>query len=127
MKDSVKEWVKKAEGDYSSALREYRARKCPNYDSACFHAQQCIEKYLKAVLDAQGTSFSKVHDLAVLLNDCLRHYPLWSVMRDDMELLSQFAVMFRYPGYTADRSKARKAVEAMKRCCAEIEMVLEKC
>ena len=40
------EWTAKAEGDFHSCLRESRARKHPNYDSACFHAQQCIEKYL---------------------------------------------------------------------------------
>jgi HEPN domain-containing protein len=44
------EWVDKAEGDYATALRELRARKQPNYDAACFHAQQCVEKYLKAYL-----------------------------------------------------------------------------
>lgn len=42
------EWVNKAEGDFTTALRELRARKSPNYDAACFHAQQCVEKYLKA-------------------------------------------------------------------------------
>ncbi len=39
------EWVDKAEGDFTTALRELRARKSPNYDAACFHAQQCVEKY----------------------------------------------------------------------------------
>ena len=34
------EWVDKAEGDYLTANREYRARKAPNYDAVCFHAQQ---------------------------------------------------------------------------------------
>jgi HEPN domain-containing protein len=34
------EWVIKAEGDATTALREYRARYAPNYDAACFHAQQ---------------------------------------------------------------------------------------
>ncbi len=37
------EWVAKAEGDFSTAGRELRARKAPNYDAACFHAQQCFE------------------------------------------------------------------------------------
>lgn len=41
------EWVAKAEGDLTSALRDWRARKVPNYDAACFHAQQCAEKYLR--------------------------------------------------------------------------------
>jgi HEPN domain-containing protein len=48
------EWINKAEGDLISAQREYRARNQPNYDSACFHAQQCIEKYLKAWLHESG-------------------------------------------------------------------------
>ena len=38
----VAEWVAKAEGDFTSAQRGLRARKAPNYDSACFHAQQCV-------------------------------------------------------------------------------------
>ena len=36
MKREVIEWVEKAEGDFISAKREYRARKRPNYDAACF-------------------------------------------------------------------------------------------
>lgn len=54
MNDLVHDWVAKAEADYHSALREYRARKHPNYDSAGFHAQQCVEKYLKAFLIFSG-------------------------------------------------------------------------
>lgn len=48
MKPLTQEWVNKAEADFSSAQRELRARKNPNYDAACFHAQQCVEKYIKA-------------------------------------------------------------------------------
>jgi HEPN domain-containing protein len=40
------EWIDKAEGDWITASREYRARRQPNYDAACFHAQQTAEKYL---------------------------------------------------------------------------------
>jgi len=40
MNPLVAEWIAKAEGDFVSALREFRARKQPNYDSACFHARQ---------------------------------------------------------------------------------------
>lgn len=47
MNELVKEWVDKAEGDYHSAIREFRARKHPNYDAAGFHVQQSIEKYFK--------------------------------------------------------------------------------
>jgi len=43
-------WVQKAEADFYTAPREWRVRKNRNHDAVCFHAQQCIEKYLKAVL-----------------------------------------------------------------------------
>jgi HEPN domain-containing protein len=48
--ETVKEWIAKAEGDFTVACREMRARKSPNYDAACFHCQQCIEKLMKALL-----------------------------------------------------------------------------
>lgn len=38
MNELVNEWLHKAEGDFHSAVREYRARKHPNYDAAGFHA-----------------------------------------------------------------------------------------
>ena len=47
MKPLSLEWIEKAEGDFHSLECEVRARKHPNYDAACFHAQQCAEKYLK--------------------------------------------------------------------------------
>ena len=50
MKPITQEWIDKAEGDWATLMREYRARKNPNYDAVCFHAQQCAEKYLKARL-----------------------------------------------------------------------------
>ena len=46
MQPATSEWIAKAEGDFTTALREHRARKSPNYDAACFHAQQCAEKHL---------------------------------------------------------------------------------
>lgn len=47
MKATTREWIEKAEADFVSAGREYRARHRPNFDAACFFSQQCIEKYLK--------------------------------------------------------------------------------
>jgi len=40
-------WVARAEEDYSLARSALR-RKRPLTSGACFHAQQCVEKYLKA-------------------------------------------------------------------------------
>jgi len=60
------QWVEKAEHDLRNA--EYTltlAEDCP-YDTVCFHAHQCVEKYLKATLTAFGSNFSRTHDLTEL-------------------------------------------------------------
>ena len=110
----VEEWIAKAEEDFVVALREHRARKAPAHGAVCFHAQQCIEKYLKAVLTLKGSAFTKIHDLAILLDACVPHFPAWQAMGDDMKRLSNYAVRFRYPGENADRGDAREAVRIMK-------------
>lgn len=124
MNAELKEWVSKAEGDYFSALREYRARRHVNRDSTCFHAQQCVEKYLKAVLVDLGIPFAKTHDLLPLIEVCLPHHASWVTWHDDVEWLSQYAVLFRYPGESATADDAKKAVGIMKRLCAELRHAL---
>lgn len=125
MTDEASEWASKAEGDYFSALREYRARKNVNMDSACFHAQQCIEKYLKAVLVSRGVMFAKTHDLLPLLTACLPKSPLWAAWHDDVEWLSQYAILFRYPGESATRKDAGKAVRLMRKLRPELRQALK--
>ena len=44
----------KAEEDAAVAEREARVRKAPSPGAVCYHAQQAIEKYVKAVLQQQG-------------------------------------------------------------------------
>jgi HEPN domain-containing protein len=113
MKRLVAEWVAKAEGDFATLQRELRARAKPNYDSACFHAQQCAEKYLKARLCQAGQTFVKIHDLVALLEQALAAEPSWDGYREDLAFLSAFAVAFRYPGEAADKESAR---DAARRC-----------
>ncbi|MBI4789566.1 MAG: HEPN domain-containing protein [Chloroflexi bacterium] len=110
----VSEWVEKAEGDFNIATREMRVRKAPNYDALCFHAQQCVEKYLKAVLVDQNISFKPIHDLEVLLNLITPTQPEFEFMRDRLLLLNDYAVDYRYPGVSAARDDARAAVKAMR-------------
>ncbi|MEO5886542.1 MAG: HEPN domain-containing protein [Anaerolineales bacterium] len=78
MKQLMREWVEKAEQDWGSLHREIRARKNPNYDAACFFAQQCVEKYIKARLVEADIYFKKLHDLAYLLGLVTPVEPLWS-------------------------------------------------
>ena len=57
------EWVAKAEEDLTTAAHTLRlGRSCPT-GAVCFHAQQTVEKYLKAYLVSRGTPFPKTHDI----------------------------------------------------------------
>jgi len=114
MSDLVKEWIEKAEGDYITALREYRARKSPNYDASVFHAQQCIEKYMKAFLQKQEIAFGKVHDLIALMELDPENFSFLQFYREYLAYLNQFAVAYRYPGDTATKDQAKKAIQMMK-------------
>jgi len=107
MKPLTREWVKKAEGDYDTAQRELRARKSPNFDSAAFHAQQCVEKYLKARLQEAGMMFPHTHDLEILLRLAIPIEPLWAGLTASAKLLTQYAVNTRYPGSAVTRAQAK--------------------
>jgi HEPN domain-containing protein len=115
MKPLTKEWISKAEGDWSAANLLYRARKSPNYDAACFHAQQCAEKYLKARLEEANLGAGKTHDLLKLLSLILPLEPSWNVLRQDLIILTDFAVDYRYPGSSATKADAKDSVERCKR------------
>ena len=115
MKGILKEWIDKAEGDFNSAHREYRARNFPNYDAAGFHAQQCIEKYMKAFLQMHKIQFRKIHDLSALMELCLPVLPELELEKELLAYLSQFAVNYRYPGEFATKEQAKTAVKSMKR------------
>lgn len=122
MKPVVREWIEKAEADFRSAGREYRARKQPNFDAACFFAQQCIEKYLKARLVKGGMAVQKTHDLAALLDLLLPLEPSWAVVRPQLDTLTSYAVVFRYPGESATREMAQTAVADAKAIRLRIRM-----
>lgn len=115
MKPTTAEWISKAEADFATVQRECRARTQPNYDGACFHAQQCAEKYLKARLAEAGIAFAKIHDLVALLEQTLKVEPLWEAFREDLAFLSDFAVAYRYPGDSATRQEARDSLQRCRR------------
>lgn len=108
------EWVDKAEGDFTTALRELRATKSPNYDATCFHAQQCVKKYLKWRLQKAGSSLSETHNLTFLLDLLLPVEPNYDIFLQKLLALTAFAVAYRYPGASADKDTARQALKFCK-------------
>lgn len=89
------EWVDKAEGDFLTAEREYRARKSPNFDAVCFHAQQAAEKYLKAVLQEGGNPIPRLHSLAELLALIAKSDASFLLLQPDMQSSSVILASLR--------------------------------
>ena len=114
MKPLTCEWVAKAEGDFATACREIRVRTSPNYDAVCFHAQQCVEKYVKALLQEAEVPFGKTHHLVALLELVLTVEQSWELLRPQMQSLSAYSVSVRYPGEAADKTMAREALHIAK-------------
>lgn len=115
------EWVDKAEGDFATAQREMRARKAPNYDAACFHAQQCAEKYLKARLQEENIAFPWTHNLIALLTLLLPVEPTWNVLRPSLVILNAYSVSYRYPGgVPAGRAEGLAALSLCRQVRAQV-------
>jgi len=53
----VRGWIEKAENDLKNAALTLRAGLESPTDTVAFHAQQCVEKYLKALLTLRGIDF----------------------------------------------------------------------
>jgi len=103
-------WVARAEEDYALARSALRRRK-PLIYGACFHAQQCAEKYLKAALVARGQAFPWTHDLVALADLCTKAGLPLAVYADQLDILSSYAVRVRYPGEALSLEEAQSAFE----------------
>jgi HEPN domain-containing protein len=103
-------WVTRAEEDFTLARSALR-RKRPLIYGATFHAQQCVEKYLKALLVAQGLTFPRTHDLAALSDLCRQGGITIPVAQDALDRLAAYAVQVRYPGEDPTLDEAREALQ----------------
>jgi HEPN domain-containing protein len=112
----IREWLVKADNDLKNAAHTLILGKdCPT-DTVCFHAQQCVEKHIKALLTFRAIPFPKTHEIAVLralLPPKLRP----KMDRKAQERLTNYATVLRYPGAGPDvpLAEARKAVAIARR------------
>lgn len=117
LSEEVQEWVDYADEDLRAAqvlLRE------GIYNQACFHAQQCAEKMLKAVLLHHGQPLPKIHDLNELFEKSVAENLLDLLpFREQVATLSLYYVPTRYPdamlGALPDRLPGKRdAAEAVE-------------
>ena len=97
MNPLTQEWIEKAENDYA-AVQQLLQASDPLHDIICFHAQQSIEKYLKAWLQEADIPVSRTHNLEDLLALIVPTLPAWSHWQPDFKIITEYAVESRYPG-----------------------------
>ena len=121
----VREWVAKADADFNCATTLLRPRKKPMHDVVCFHAQQCAEKYLKALLTLQDVTFPKTHSLRLLL-ELLPPGTNPGGQPEEIVPLSGYGAEFRYPAdgerVTEEEAKNAVAVAAKVREAARAQL-----
>ena len=103
-------WVHRAEEDWLLARSALR-RKSPLIYGTTFHAQQCAEKYLKAILVSRRHGFPRTHDLIALHDLCVGQSIRVPVDPDKLERLAAYAVQVRYPGEEPTLDEAREALQ----------------
>jgi HEPN domain-containing protein len=103
-------WIERAEEDLVVA-RSILRRKQPLINSACYHAHQCAEKYLKAVLITKDAVFPKTHDLLMLSTLCDEVGIIVPIDPKILNALNDYSINIRYPGETPSLQDARDAVK----------------
>lgn len=112
-------WVRYADEDLALARHSMKMRRDRPFRLIAFHAQQCAEKYLKAVLVFHRRDFQYTHNIGYLLEACGPHVG-WGEALSEAEELTPFAVSVRYPGEDEEvtgeeASRAIELAELVKR------------
>ena len=123
----ISEWVIKAENDLTTAAHTLKlGGDCPT-DTVCFHAQQCVEKYLKALLVWKQAPFPKTHDIGVII--ALVPVELRpDLTPEEVRRLTKYGTVIRYPGDDEPilLTAARRAVKLARRVRGAVRRLLPK-
>ncbi|MEW6441827.1 MAG: HEPN domain-containing protein [bacterium] len=106
------EWVEKAEADLTCATRLLGEKEQWSAEIICFHAQQCVEKYIKVLLVLSRTDFPKTHDIRHLV-DMLPPDVRPDLSTEEQDRLTPYATATRYPG-GLEPATTRQAAEAVR-------------
>ena len=113
-RDLARGWLAKAKSDLSAASWMLNGE--GPYDTACFHAQQTIEKSLKALLAFHAQPIPRSHDLDELQRLCLAVHSDPNLAALDLAEATDYAVTLRYDiEFWPEKSTAEEAVALAER------------
>jgi HEPN domain-containing protein len=112
--DHARGWFLKADSDLHTAKRTLES--AGPYDTACFHAQQVAEKYLKGLVAFMEQPIPRTHNLEELQQLCLTLVPALQLTDVDLAELTPYAVQLRYDfEFWPDRETAEEALNIAER------------
>jgi len=121
--DLARGWLRKADSDLATA--ELVVAGDGPYDTACYHAQQAVEKSLEAVLAHCGTSIPRTHNVEDLGQAAVEARPSLKLDLDALAEITPFAVELRYdPDFWPDRDTAVEAVASARTVRSAVAAVL---
>ncbi|MCS7037990.1 MAG: HEPN domain-containing protein [Anaerolineae bacterium] len=107
--DLARGWLAKAVSDIHTA--RLLVKSGGPYDTACFHAQQAIEKALKGFLALHRQPIPRTHDLDELQATCLALVSLSELAALDLTQVTDYGVLVRYDlDFWPDRAAAADAL-----------------
>jgi HEPN domain-containing protein len=95
--EKAKEWLKRAKSNLARA-KAGKVSEDILYEDLCFDAQQAAEKALKALCIVHGVKFSRVHDIAYLMELLEKENVTVPKGLQRAKILTDYAVETRYPG-----------------------------
>jgi len=93
--DYLATWLFRANEDIAVIENLYKSDPESFASTICFHAQQAVEKFLKAFLVYHNIDFPKTHDLEFLLTECQKIDQV--TFNFDFGSLTDFGISIRYP------------------------------
>jgi len=121
--DLARGWMLKGDSDRLTARKLIDAN--GPFDTACFHTQQAIEKYLKSLLAYAAQPIPRTHNLEDIDRLCATAISSWQVIEIDLAKLTLYATQSRYDfTFWPDRRTAEEALDSVERVRSAVIAIL---
>lgn len=122
MKKLTKEWLKAAQDDQKVISRILDDESLTHI--VAFHAQQCVEKAFKAVIEEHEIDVHKIHNL-VTLHAKIEHWIPVDIDFNQLRTLDSLYIGSRYPGELGLLPNGRPTAADARRFSAFADEIVE--
>ena len=122
----VEEWIQKGENDLKNS--KVLLQEGGTVDAICFHSQQAVEKYLKAILAFNYVPVRKIHSLVALAKQGAQKEPALLEHMKSYKILEAYYIESRYPPETRvyEQEEGETAYNLANEIISSIKHLLKK-